>query len=241
MEATMRIQTIVRKLGLVCLCCGLGFATVYAVEDEAKENPQETMKGTDDATSELPEVFADEEKVIPCDENDEREACVEQRTGIRSRGLNVPPQIPFKIVSARFGRCLRPTSRDDGAEVKLASCETYSSRYWTPSNVFDAPDWIQLRNNWSGKCLKRSGDKLIQFNCVNGYVTWEAIRQAHRDLQYWEFSRIVSTDHRNDHLGERISDASISRHCIRAASSTGVQALRPCSDGSYWRWQRNPM
>jgi hypothetical protein len=218
----MMIQTLVRKLGLVCLCCGLGLATVYAIEDEAMEVPQETVQGTEDVAGEIPEVFADEEQVIPCDEHDEREECVSQRSEVRSRGLynslsNVPPNIPFKLVNERYGRCLRPTSKDDGAEVKLYNCANYSSRYWTPSNVLDAAHWTQLRNNWSGKCLKRSGARLIQVNCVNGYVTKEAIRQANRGRQYWIFRF-------NDLLkpleGQTVRDAGSSPYQLCASSST---------------------
>ncbi len=233
------IPTMVRKIGLACLCCGFGLATVYAVENEAMENPPIPAQRTQDVADEIPEVFADEATVIPCDEKDEREECVWQRSEIRSRGVygdNVPPQIPIKIVNQRFGRCLRPTSKDSGAEVKLYSCGNYSSRYWTPSNVFDAPDWIQLRNNWSGKCLKRSGDRLIQVNCVNGYVTKEAIRQANRERQYWYFKDATF----NPFDGEYIRDVS-DLHCLRAASSTIVRVIRLCSNESYWHWRRNPL
>ena len=94
----MMIKTIGRKLGLVCLCCGLGLATVHAVEDDAVSKQKENFVGTEGVASETPEVYAGEEPVIPCDEDDEREACVWQRTEIRSRGNKVPPQIPLNLL-----------------------------------------------------------------------------------------------------------------------------------------------
>jgi hypothetical protein len=95
------------------------------------------------------------ELVEPCEEGaDDVSKCTVQNE-VQSRGKWVP-STPFKLQSAKYNTCLRPTGTSKGDEVRLYSCANYSSRYWTPieSNQSSNTDRVyKLRNNWTGYCL----------------------------------------------------------------------------------------
>ena len=127
-------------------------ALITLAEAPAAAEPVELETGlTEQQLADLPEVFEGEEAA--CEEGDERPQC--QKPQVRTRGIAlVPPLIPFRLESVAFpGRCLRPTARDRGARVYLASCARYASRYWTPTGT-DRNGFFCLKNNWSKTCLR---------------------------------------------------------------------------------------